>query len=283
MIRLLDAAISLRLVERRGATRYGLGPLGAVLARNPSLTAMIRHHRHLYVDLTDPVALYRGDTNATQLAKYWAYAGAEKPSTLNDDEVGPYSTLMALSQPLVAEEVLDAVPLVPFSSLLDVGGGEGAFIAAVAARSPDVKIALFDLPAVAERAKARLSKLGLDHKAQCFGGDFLVDPMPPGHDVVTLVRVILDHDDSNALTILRAARRALGPGGMLILAEPMADTPGAEVMGAAYFGTYLMAMGRGRARTRNQIKALLTRAGFSSVNFYTGGRVLRTGIAVAKP
>ena len=39
---------------------------------------------------------------------------------------------------------------------------------------------------------------------------------------------------------------ALPPGGTLLLAEPMAGTPGAEPVGDAYFGFYLLAMGSGR-------------------------------------
>src|SRR5690606_30289912 len=59
--RLLDAAVSLDLLERRGLAQYGLGPLGAPLAHNPGLTAMVEHHSRLYADLQDPVALLRGD------------------------------------------------------------------------------------------------------------------------------------------------------------------------------------------------------------------------------
>jgi demethylspheroidene O-methyltransferase len=91
------------------------------------------------------------------------------------------------------------------------------------------------------------------------------DPLPEGADLISLVRVIHDHDDPQALRILRAARRALKPGGVLLLAEPMAGTLGAEPMGDAYFGFYLLAMGQGRPRTAEQLKALLLEAGFSRV------------------
>lgn len=282
LTRLLDAAVSLRLLERRSNQRYGLGQLGAVMARNPALAAMVRHHRHLYVDLVDPLPLLRGEVTSTKLGKYWAYADATNPSALNDGDVASYSSLMALSQPLVAEEVLGAVQLEPNTSLLDVGGGEGAFLAAVAARSPDVKLTLLDLPAVTTRAKVRLAQQGIGHRIELVGANFLTDPIPTGHDVITLVRVILDHDDNSVITLLKSIHKSLKPNGILIIAEPMADTPGAEVMGSAYFGLYMMAMGRGRARTRKQISDLLARAGFDSTRFYAGERVLRTGIAVAK-
>ena len=44
---------------------------------------------------------------------------------------------------------------------MDVGGGEGVFLAAVAQRWPHLKLMLFDLPEVARRAQARLSRAGL--------------------------------------------------------------------------------------------------------------------------
>ncbi len=47
----------------------------------------------------------------------------------------------------------------------------------------------------------------------------------------------------------RRAHDALPPGGTLLIAEPMAGTPGAEAMGDAYFGLYLWAMGSGRPRS----------------------------------
>jgi len=42
----------------------------------------------------------------------------------------------------------------------------------------------------------------------------------------------------------------------------MAGTSGAEPIGDAYFGFYLMAMGRGRTRTQAELFALLDIAGF---------------------
>ena len=56
-----------------------------------------------------------------------------------------------------------------------------------------------------------------------------------------------------ALAILTAIRKAIAPGGTLLIAEPMAGTRGAEASGDAYFGFYLLAMGQGRPRTVDEI------------------------------
>lgn len=259
--RLLDAAVSLRLLARRAGGRYGLGPLGAVVAGEPGIAAMVRHHEALYRDLADPLALLRAGRGEA-LTAYWPYAGEADVVALGADSVAAYSALMAASQPMVAAEVLAAVRFDRFRCLLDVGGGEGAFLQAVAADHPGLRLKLFDLPAVAERARARFAAAGL--VVEVAGGDFRSDPLPGGADAISLVRVVHDHDDATALALLRAARRALAPGGTLILAEPMSETPGAEPIGDAYFGLYLLAMGRGRPRTAARLAEMLTEAGFVS-------------------
>ena len=262
--RLLAAAAALGLVERRALGRFGLGPLGAAMADQPAIAALVEHHAKLYADLADPVGLLRGDVGDTALGGYWPYArsaGRECPY----DETAPYSRLMSLSQSLIADEVLDAVSLSSHRCLLDVGGGEGAFLAAVARRTPHLRLQLFELPAVAARAEARFAADGLRDRVEVIGGNFHVDPLPIGADVVSLVRVLHDHDDAAASALLRAVRGALPRGGELLLAEPMAETPGAEPAGDAYFGFYLLAMGSGRPRSAECLKEMLEAAGFSQV------------------
>jgi demethylspheroidene O-methyltransferase len=75
--------------------------------------------------------------------------------------------------------------------------------------------------------------------------------------------VLHDHDDDAALSLLRNIRRILPNDGALVIAEPMSGTPGAEPIGDAYFGFYLLAMRSGRPRTAEQIESLLIRAGFA--------------------
>lgn len=282
MRRLLDAAVALRLLARRRDGRYALGPLGAALRGNPGVSAMVRHHRLLYADLADPVALLRGEKSETELGRYWAYATQGRPSEAGDDRVADYSDLMSASQPFVAAEVLQACSLRGRRRLLDVGGGQGTFLIAAGRRWPHLELALFDLPAVAARAKSRLAAAGLGARSTVTGGDFLADPLPGGADVISLVRVIHDHDDDAAARLLANARRALAPGGRLLLAEPMAGTPGARRMGDAYFGLYLTAMQSGRPRTFEELRELLHDAGFRRVRGLRTHVPLLTRVIVAE-
>lgn len=262
--RLLEAATALRLLQRRGRDCFGLGVLGAALVGNPAITAMIEHHALLYADLRDPVALLRRQQRDTALGRLWPYAEGAHPERLPAADVAGYTALMAASQPLVAADVLAAYRLDRHRCLLDVGGGDGSFLVQAAVAAPRLDLMLFDLPAVADHARARFAAEGLDARARVFGGDFRGDPLPQGADVVSLVRIIHDHDDEAASAILSAAWQALPPGGTLLLAEPMAGTPDAGGM-EAYFVFYLLAMGSGRPRRSDELTALLHAAGFTRV------------------
>ncbi|MBT8516598.1 methyltransferase domain-containing protein [Polynucleobacter paneuropaeus] len=265
---LLDAAVSIHLLEIRANHKYGLGKLGAPLVGNSALAAMIEHHSVLYEDLRDPLLLLSGKLKSKKLEKFWPYVSndLEDQESLKDQErVKDYSDLMSASLPLVADQVLGAYDFSRHRCLLDIGGGQGTFLKRVHLQSPQLERMLFDLPGVANLAELNFSASSENQSIKVFGGDFFKDELPSGADLITLIRVIFDHDDERVKILLRSIFRALSPGGKLLIAEPMAETPDHPPMGHAYFGFYLMAMGRGRPRTVEEIGQLALEAGFKSV------------------
>ena len=267
--RLARAAASLRLLERRGR-RYALGVHGAALLGNPSVFSMIRHHAALYEDLKNPGALLRKRSRETALARFWDYSAGG---------AAEYSNLMAETQAFIAEEILHAYSFAPHARLMDVGGGDGAFLRAAAKKHPSLKTVLCDLPNVVAMARKRFKEAGLD--ATAVACDFLTDPLPQGADIITLIRVLHDHDDDRIRALLASVRDALPKGGTLLIAEPMAETPGAAPMGEAYFGMYLWAMGAGRPRSPEEIKDFLKAAGFADAKSIATRRPILTQIVVA--
>lgn len=269
---LCAAASALQLLERRDRARYGLGPLGAALLGNPGIAAMVRHHQALYADLADPLALLRGTGGERRLAQYWPYAGNNSDTGLTRDGIAPYTALMAASQPMIADVVLAAYPLRGHRRLLDVGGGDGSFLMAAARQAPRLALQLFDLPEVASIARERLAAAGLADRVAVTPGNIFSDALPVGADVISLIRVVHDHDDDAVVRLLAKVRAALPANGVLLLAEPMRDAGGGADGVAAYFEIYLRAMGQGRPRSVHELRELLRQAGFTQM------RALRTRI-----
>lgn len=276
--RLLKAAVALKLLEARSGDRFGLGVRGAAILGNSSISAMVEHHALLYADLADPVALLRGQAARTNLSDYWTYAGGQDVSVIDQTSAATYSGLMSSSQALIADDIIDAYPLQSHRCLLDVGGGEGRFISAVAARHPSLKLMMFDLPPVAERARLSLQTRGLQTRVKVYGGSFFSDPLPEGADAVSLVRICFDHSDASVLSIFRAIRRILPTEGTLLIAEPISGDAFLAPVTDAYYGFYLLSMGGGKTRTLAEFKRLANEAGFLRVAQIQTPRPMLTGL-----
>jgi demethylspheroidene O-methyltransferase len=119
-------------------------------------------------------------------------------------------------------------------------------------------------------------------RARVYGGNFFTGELPKGADTVTLIRILHDHDDENAARLLMNIRCALPQGGRLLIAEPLSETPGAERMGDAYFGFYLMAMRSGRPRSYETIAEMLHRSGYRDVRRIPTRVPLQTSLIVAQ-
>jgi len=170
---------------------------------------------------------------------------------------------MRESQAMIADHVLDAIDLSGCHLLVDIGGGTGAFAHRALDTFNTLKATVFDLPAVATAG----AELNIDNPRLRFaGGDMFTGPLPLGADAMSFNRVLHDHDDDKVRKVLRNAYSALKPGGQIVIAEPMAETPGAEPIGHAYFGLYLWSLGSGRPRTLEELSRLLKGAGFCEIS-----------------
>ncbi len=269
---LLQAGAALKLIRRRG-DQWQLTARGAAFLTVPGLEAMVRHHPVLYRDLTDPVAFFRGET-APELAGFWPYVfgagGAADPSL-----AARYSTLMSDSQGLVAEDTLRLVDFRGITRLMDVGGGTGAFLAAVGRAHPAIALTLFDLPAVVAGAR-------LGPQVQIVPGSFRDDPLPVGADAISLIRVLYDHADATVADLLAAVHAALPPGGRLIISEPMSGGARPDPATDVYFAIYTLAMRTGRTRSGAEIADLCRVAGFEGVRLHPGQRPFITSAVTAR-
>ena len=277
----LRATAGLELTACLRDGRIALGAQGAALLGDPGLKRMISHHRKFYRDLDDTVALLRRGGGGGEVQSYWAYARSTDPSGAKSAEVADYSQLMAETAISFADDVLDVWPLNTYRKLMDVGGGEGAFLSVVARRVPSLKLALFDLPAVVERAEARLAAIGLQDRVERVGGSFSAEALPTGADLISLIRIVHDHDDSVVLALFRATYAALPKGGEILIAEPMAGIAGAGRLTEVYFSLYLLAMGHGRTRSASEIGAMLKAAGFRRIRVRKTASLLPFGVMVA--
>jgi 2,7-dihydroxy-5-methyl-1-naphthoate 7-O-methyltransferase len=107
-----------------------------------------------------------------------------------------------------------------FSTIVDVGGGQGTLLAAILAAHPRTHGHLVDLEATAADARRTFGAYGLDERAEVTAGSFF-DPLPAGADAYLLVDIIHDWDDEHAHRILARCVEAVDPAGRVLVVEPV--------------------------------------------------------------
>ena len=118
----------------------------------------------------------------------------------------------------VADAVAAAYPLAGSETVVDVGGGHGLLLATLLRAHPALRGVLFDLPQVAAGARPLLEAQGVADRCATVGGDFFA-AVPDGGDVYVLAQILHDWDDERCGVILANCRRAMRPGGKLLVVE----------------------------------------------------------------
>lgn len=160
----------------------------------------------------------------------------------------------------VVAAVLEVYDFSGFSRVVDVGGGEGGFLAAVLAGLPEATGVLFDLPYVIDNAQARMRETGLSDRCELVGGDFFAK-VPAGGDLYLLKWVLHDWGDEESIAILRNCRQAIAEDGRLLVVDTVIP-PGDAPAPGKFIDLNMMVLGSGRERTAAEFTALFAAAGF---------------------
>jgi hypothetical protein len=150
--------------------------------------------------------------------------------------------------------VLAAYDFGRFATVVDVGGGGGAFLGAVLEANPGMRGVLFDQPQVVAGAV-------VGERCEVVAGSFF-DAVPEGADAYLLKAVLHDWEDEDAVRILRRCRAAIVEHGAVLVVER--DLGAANENADAKFSDLNMMVGPGgRERTGDEFAALFAAGGFA--------------------
>jgi hypothetical protein len=151
----------------------------------------------------------------------------------------------------------------------DVGGGRGGFLLEVLRRRPGLHGVLLDAPHVV--TAHRLNVAETEGRWELAPGDFFTEV--PAADIHMLKRILHDWDDERCVTILRGCRRALAPGGRILVIDAVIPR-GNDPHQAKALDLLLMAAFPGRERTRAEFEHLFAAAGLRLSRIVPTGTVL---------
>jgi hypothetical protein len=155
-------------------------------------------------------------------------------------------------------------------TVVDVGGGNAALLEALLTRFPGLSGISFDLPAVSERAAARLQGSPLAERLRTAGGDFF-EEVPAGGDAYVLAQVLHDWPDRDCLRLLGACRRAAADDARLLVLEQIVPD-GPEPSPVKLLDLNMLVLLGGRERTRSEYEALFAASGWRLDDVHPGPR-----------
>ena len=154
--------------------------------------------------------------------------------------------------------ILDAYNFADCKHVVDVGGGNGAFLSAIMAGQEQLAGTLYDQRSAIDAAKA--GRGGPLPRCELVSGDFF-ETVPSGGDAYILKRVLFDWTDEETIQILKNCRDAMENGTRILIIEPLIEAANVDTPAYLYDITFLVMLS-GRIRTADEYSGLLAQSGF---------------------
>ena len=211
-------------------------------------------HLRVYADAMHSVVT--GEPAADKTVGMPVFEYFEKDPALSER----FNNAMTAFSASVAPAVLEAYDFSGIGTLVDVAGGHGQVLMSILKAYPSMKGVLADLQHVLAGAEPRIRALGLSDRCRTEVIDFF-KAVPSGGDAYIMKHIIHDWDDDRAMVILRNIRKAMNPGGRVILLDSVL-LPANQPDFGKIIDIEMLLMPGGRERTEDEFRSLFERAGF---------------------
>lgn len=178
--------------------------------------------------------------------------------TKNPDEGKIFDRMMTDIHGDESAPMVEAYDFSDYDTVVDIGGGNGELITSILNKNSKVRGVLFDLPDVINRAKENIIASGLNERCQLAAGNFF-ESVIAGGDAYVMRHIIHDWNDDDAVTILSNCKKAMNPGGKILVVEAVIQD-GNDPSPFKFLDLTMLLIG-GKERTKEQFENIFSRAG----------------------
>jgi hypothetical protein len=171
--------------------------------------------------------------------------------------------LSMIDSPAVAE----AYNFEGIRTIVDIAGGHGLLLATILKKYPHLRGTLYELPHVLEGAANGPLKPVMDRCSLASGDMF--SSVPAGADAYIMKHIIHDWQDELCIQLLKACRKAVNPGGKLLVVDSVIQ-PGNEFSPDKFIDLQMLIFPSGCERTEKQFRQLFTAAGWQLTRIIPG-------------
>ena len=255
--RLLNALASLGFLTKQNLLFFNTPESYCFLSkRSPDYLGGLMHTNHLWNTWS----------NLTKVVKTGKSAHPEEINVRGDDWLFAFISAMHDRATKQAPGQLSGLDISDVRSLLDVGGGSGAYSMEFVSRKPDMEATVFDLPNVVPITRHFVDKEGFSGKIQTCTGDYTTENLPEGFDLVFLSAII----HSNSLEVngdlIKKCLKALNKNGKIIIQDWIMNNERTKPTAGAIFAiNMLVGTEAGDCFTEEEVFGMLETAGFGNI------------------
>jgi hypothetical protein len=242
------------ILREAGPARFALTAKGALLRKEGTLRDSV-----ILAELFWPAYAELSYTIETGRSAFQRAYGTSIYEYLarNPEADAAYAARMTVATSAMAAALTRSFDFSGMRTVVDVGGGQGAFLAAILKAHPHLRGVLFERPPMIAGARRALEAERVGERCEAVAGDFF-EELPTGGDAYVLKWVISEWSDGRVAIILKNCRRAMTDRGRVLVVEPL-GLPSNELFNLQM----LVAWNGGHVRSSADIAALFAAAGLS--------------------
>ncbi len=256
--RLMNALVSLQLLSKKNGLFFNTpGSIKFLTKNSPDYMGGLAHTNHLWNTWS----------NLTQVVKTGIAAHPAEINDRGDNWLDAFITAMHERAKKQAPGQLAGLDLTGIRSVLDVGGGSGAFAMEFVNRNPEIQAAVFDLPNVVPITRKFIEHEGFSGKIKTFTGDYTHDELPGGFDLVFLSAIIHSNSLETNAELIRKCFKAANKNGKIVIQDWIMNNDRTQpVSGAIFAINMLVGTPEGDCFTEDEVNEMLTSAGFTNIS-----------------
>jgi C-methyltransferase len=193
-----------------------------------------------------------------------------------------FSQAMTDTSEMAAPLFITAYPFGKFRKIIDIGGGHGYLISAIAAKNPKTECVVLDLPQVVPSAIDNFKRFGVEGRCSFAEGDFFGN-IPEDGDLYILKNILHDWEDDKSIEILKNVKKSMHEKSRLLIIDSVMDDKNHSSFGKILDLQMLIGTSGGRERTLDEFRELFSKAGLTmtrAINTATPFHFIEGKIAV---
>jgi hypothetical protein len=256
--RLLNALVSLGFIAKSDNLFFNTAESFTFLSKkSPEYLGGLMHSNHLWNTWS----------NLTNVVKTGFSANPSEINVRGEEWLFPFINAMHDRAKKQAPQQLKNLDLSGVKSILDVGGGSGAYSMEFISKKPDIEATVFDLPNVIPITKKFLEKEGFSGKIKTHQGDYTKDNLPEGFDLVFLSAIIHSNSLQVNQDLIKKSFYSLNKSGRIVIQDWIMNNDRTQPTAGAVFAiNMLVGTEAGDCFTELEVNGMITSAGFKNIS-----------------